>query len=308
MSPSETQSRNPADRIKDYAKRTLDLELSRTARAFEPDEAIWDPEIDQMFEMVDQHTRALRRWLARQPKGQSRGYGEEGGESAPLLSIAIFGTYGSGKSSLLKTFARRARRGRRSSGDGERRPKSSLYSLPVIQPNLQADDDHFLYAFLATALEEDLKKNQQEEERLHTGSHNLSPVQQAFEKVSEYLQVLDETRRTREYDPLGVSLERLDRHTSGFRLREALEDLIDSLANGLAGRGTESVLLLPVDDADMSLDRLRQTLDTYRRYLIHPRLVPVFTFTGQTRSFIVHLGDETVLEGASLATAEGIFA
>lgn len=32
----------------------------------------------------------------------------------------------------------------------------------------------------------------------------------------------------------------------------------------------------------------------------------LFNFTGQTRSFIVHLGDETVLEGASLATAEGI--
>lgn len=196
-----------------------------------------------------------------------------------MLSIAAFGTYGSGKTSLLKTLVRETNLRRKRS---ETRGFSSarVYALPLIEPNILAKDDNFLYAFLATALEEDLK-HQDREERLASGSYRLSPVQQAFHKVSEYLQVIDPEKEAQESDPLGKSLERLDRHSSGFLLEREMKKFISVLADELTSQQRSSVVLLAVDDVDMSQENLIRILDTYRRYLQHPRLVPAFTFTSR---------------------------
>ncbi len=268
---------------------TIHLDRSRTPRAFDLEESLWENELEHMFELVLRHLQALHE-MRDQPVDRQ-----------PRLSIAIFGTYGSGKTSLLKTFARLANGGELVA-KLERKELSLLddriYALPEIQPNLMAKDDHFLYAFLAAALEEDL--HPRAPKRLHGPSGRgpglradgedwrleqrpetaqfLSPVQRAFQEVSEYLQVVDESHGAEEYDPLGLSLERLERHTSGLRLKESLADLIVQLAERLAGPAP-SLLLLPVDDADMAQENLVETLDSYRRYLMHPRLVPVFTFT-----------------------------
>ncbi|HSK77596.1 MAG TPA: hypothetical protein VLQ45_14185 [Thermoanaerobaculia bacterium] len=245
------------------------LERSRTSRAFHPDESLWKKELDQIFELLRKHAAALE---SSPPDDKKQ----------PILSISVFGTYGSGKTSLLKTLVEEV-------NGGERVPeklKDRLYALPVIEPNILAKDEHFLYTFLATALEEDIERqrDREKERERHSSatSRALTPVQQAFQDVSEYLQVIDEVERPAEYDPLGFSLERLERHTSGLLLRKRLGAFIDSLADRLAGnRGRSSLVLLPVDDPDMSLESLTATLDTYRQYLQHPRLVPVFTFTGR---------------------------
>ena len=242
----------------------LNLERSRTSRAFGGDESLWTRELGRLFDLIKRHTETL--------DGQETTEIEE----QPLLSIGIFGTYGSGKTSLLKTFTRQANNKKERPAEAK---EIKVASLPIIEPNMLAQDDHFLYAFIATALEKDAKRDDRERDRSKRVDI-LSPVQQVFQELSEYLHVIDKSDRSQDYDPLGLSLERLDRHSSGLLLRERLQEWITVLVNELAG-GSSSVLLMPVDDADMSLDNLTFTLDTYRRYLLHPRLIPVFTFTGR---------------------------
>ena len=57
-----------------------------------------------------------------------------------------------------------------------------------------------------------------------------------------------------------------------------------ALRDGFDAAGNEMDRLMPryeIDDVDMSLDNQIGILEAYRRYLRHPRLVPVFTFTSR---------------------------
>lgn len=269
------------------------LERSRTARAFDlaGSESLWDEELGKIYRILNSHVEALRDFG--QPEAK-KGFNGDGGASSswkddrrPLLSIAVFGTHGSGKSSLLKTLVEQVNdRTPTSSRDQRTQLKGQVYALPVIEPNMLAQDEHFLYTYLATALEEDLGSQQRDDRSPSAprASRAVTPVQQSFQEVSEYLQVIDKTERSGEHDPLGFSLERLERHTSGLLLRKKLHTFHDRLAESLAGADrpySSSLVLMPVDDADMSLEGLVPTLDAYRRFLQHPRLVPIFTFTGR---------------------------
>lgn len=260
------------------------LDRARTARAFNPEESLWIPELQRIAGLLKEQLAAL----GERSSGKRL-------EDLPLLAMAIFGTYGSGKTSLLMTLRGRVNQ----NGDGTIRQepipeelsqafgsiRRQVYSLPVIKPNLASRNDNFLYAFLATALAE---VDRRQEKSMPTDSREhrqasalLSPVHQAFHEVSEYLQVIDESESGKEYDPLGVSLERLERHASDIHLKDKLGALIDRLATFFTGQGNNSLLLLPIDDADLAANTLVNVLNTYRRYLEHPRLVPVFAFTGR---------------------------
>ncbi|MCP4655690.1 MAG: hypothetical protein GY856_09755 [bacterium] len=145
--------------------------------------------------------------------------------------------------------------------------------MPVIEPNLVAKDEHFLYTFLATVWKEldGLRDPDQ------TGDA-MSPVERTFQEVGDYLHVVDDSA-TPESDALGMSLQRFDRHRSGPLLEEKIRELITKFGNRLSEGDKKTLILLPVDDADISFQRLLTILDTYRRYLQHQQLVPVFTFT-----------------------------
>jgi hypothetical protein len=267
----------------------LQLDRSRTERAFDRKESFWDNhEIERMLKLIDTHVGAL--------KGlKEKGVDEKKG---PLLSIGIFGSPGSGKTSLLRTFVERAR--------GDNKVYSHIHSLPVIRPNTIAKDDHFLYAFLASALKEDRVRNENAGDQ-YQDSPVLSRIQQKFQEVSEYLQVINEAERSQEDDPLGRSLERLERHECGLLLIEKMYTFIDEMEKMMTGsKDDHAVVLLPVDDADMSMDILVSALDTCWRYLKHPRLIPVFTFTGRLAEELlrVHYERKLTLEGRSDSTGK----
>lgn len=254
-----------ANNDKEEGKKVLKLDLSRNERAFDEGESLWDMEIAKIERRLKNHVRAL---------AVSKEENEEDIEKLPLLSIAVFGSPGSGKSSLLRTLAWHIRKGKIKSLKGD------VYSLPVIKPNLLVKGAHFLYTFLATALKAD-RDNHEEKGKLRGDSPILSRLQQRFQEVSGYLQVINEDVRPQENDPLGMSLELLERHESGLILIDKMRDFIDELANIFKGCDRSSVVLMPVDDADISQEVLVKVLDTCWWFLRHPRLVPVFTFTGR---------------------------
>lgn len=267
--------------------KVIRLDLSRTARAFEEKESLWDNEIGRMLKLIGNHVKTL---------GVLQ-YKDIDKEKKPLLSIGIFGSPGSGKTSLLQTFVNKAR-----SDDPKDDPKKEfvqIESLPVIRPNNVAKDDHFLYAFLANALKEDRDMNESGSDKFRDPPV-LSPLQQSFQEVSQYLQVINPAEESQEDDPLGKSLERLERHESGILLIEKMAAFIEELVKIKTGEKKSAVVLLPVDDVDMSLEILVSALDTYWRYLKHPQLVPVFTFTGRLAEELlrVHYESKLTLKGS----------
>lgn len=309
---------------------TIDLELSRISRPFGSEDTLWAPELKRILLLLSNHRHAVHRYEEAQSASTEK-HRDLG--SAPILSIAIFGPSGSGKSSLLRTLMHLLNRGskealeavvnrahdlegvwktkrsskRFSEGSSEmdrvKALQSRIYSLEVLQPDKFQETHEFLYAFLANALTEERRfRERRQTARDWQGSYKpeaLSPVQQSFQKMSEYLRALDQAAaRDSEHDPLGISLDRLESHTSGFLLNEGMRQFINALTDALAGSGDKpSLLLLPVDDADLAPEQLLPILRKVQSYLLHPRLVPIFTFTDRAAEEILrnefeqHVGD-----------------
>ena len=255
-------SSNPS---KDYKYR-VDLDLSRTPRAYFGPNNLWVHDLGRISKLIRRQLDQLKHQAAQDD--HTRTSGASGKNTVGHLSIAIFGPSGSGKSSLLRTMEAQIRQQDQTSPFTE----LSVASLPVMDPTTWAKSDQFLYAFLASALEEEHKS---QERKPYGQPQGLSPVQLRFQEVNEYLRVIDEPEDREEHDPLGLSLQKLERHTSGIRLKDALSKFIDALCRELE----VDALLLPVDDLDMAPRHLVTSLQSYQSFLTDPRLIPVLTFT-----------------------------
>lgn len=143
----------------DPRKLRISLERSRFPRAFEENENLWHDEIDRVKRLVKEHHELLA-----ESKCPSTGH---------YLTIAIFGSYGTGKSSFLRTLRSVVNE------HTSREEPSPFFCLPVIERNLMGEDVSFLYAFLASALDADADK-QAKSVGGSASARLLSPVQQAF--------------------------------------------------------------------------------------------------------------------------------
>ena len=250
----------------------VDISRSRRSRVFPPSEQLWRPDLERLKGMIEYHTRHLMESANQDAQGPGnlgggmQPHGAKDSDPRPTLSLAVFGPAGSGKSSFLKTLA-----------EDLNHSDIGAKALDVLQPARFLEGDHFLYSFLAAALE----AHRQNRERLQASFDEadlLTPVQKAFQDLSEDLRVVDKPLQDREEDPLGVTIEKLQRHASGLRLKRKMSVFIERLADDLAGT-QHSVVILPVDDLDMAPDHLLAALRSLQAYLTHPRLVPTFTFT-----------------------------
>ena len=260
----------------------IDLEKSRAPRMFRDEENLWRDELLRIYRLLGQHIETIE-----QSEKDAAKHGTI--RSLPHLSISIFGPSGSGKSSLLRVLA----------DDTSRKHAGVLYEhkknlvgkiapLPVMDPTTWTKSEQFLYAFLASALE---TERQAQENSVHGAPQGLSRVQLAFQKVNEYLRVVDDPGAPGEHDPLGLSLQKLERHTSGLRLRHALGTFLAELAKELGAK----VILLPVDDLDMAPDHLVDSLQAYQSYLTHAQLIPIFTFTDRMPEELIEVHYERYL-------------
>lgn len=257
-----------SDRSTARTSTTLNLDRSRGPGVFRGEENLWGNDLHRIYRLIERQVAILDATDdARWPDVDRR---HTGSVDSPHLSIAIFGPSGSGKSSLLRTLVDDIKR--REDGHLLESLRGHVGSLDTLDPTTWAKSDQFLYAFLARALE----KEQIMQEAFDRGQpQGLSSLQLAFQAVNEYLRVIDDPATPDEHDPLGLSLQRLERHTSGIRLKDALAKFIERLATALSAK----VVLLPVDDLDMAPTHLVASLTTYQSFLMHPRLVPIFTFT-----------------------------
>lgn len=249
----------------------LHFDRSRSARAFSEEESLWQPEIEDLLQKINRHQDLISQSGSKD-------------ENRPFLSLAIFGGYGSGKTSLLKTLVDRVRPSRNGADSDKREEKyRRIYSLPILTLTDLSKEEHFLYAVLAAILKDE-EDRLEHERKSRSGRQRdvLSPVKKSIHRLSEHLHVLDEIQGRTEHDPMGLSIERLERHSSDMELRKEVGTLIDKVAEtALPEYGEDSVILLPVDDADMSQKRLTSSLETCHRYLKHPRLIPIFTLMGR---------------------------
>jgi len=289
------------------------LDRSRSPRAFGGAESLWAEDLFRVLRLIGQHVQQLDGSTEEgdcrgKPGTNPRQSNVHSEEDEPFLSIAIFGPSGSGKSSLLSTLVREVQLSRQATGGffhdhgvlshldsgdpfyGQRDTVKDLHckmaTLKVLHPDTFAQDDNFLYAVLARALEEEKRVN--DKKRATAEPDVLSALQRRFQELSDFLRVLDPVERSQDYDPLGLSLERMERHTSGLLLRDKLKDFLGQLPNSL-GVSKGGIVLLPVDDVDMSPEHMVEILQIYQSFLLHPRVVPVFTFTDRTAEELLNV-------------------
>lgn len=195
------------------------------------------------------------------------------------MTVSVFGKAGLGKGRLLRRIVGAASAGELYRNEPApvtwtvtRRKLGNFRSLPVMNPSVWSQEGSFLYAFLAHALEQH-GRQRTAEAGFPAG---LSPVHMSFRTVSEHLGFIDGGEDPVS-DPLGFGLSRLERQTSGLRLRDALSAFLATLAVDLGSKNT--ILLLPIEGLDMHPGHLMGTLQTLQSFLKHPVLIPVLTFT-----------------------------
>ncbi len=244
----------------------IDIHRSRRSRSFRVTERLWQDDFKRLIGLISQHVENLKNHYEDSDRSDL--------DSAPNLSLAIFSPPGSGKSSFLKTLVEETRKNR-----GQDDSLKKVASLDILQPARFGEGDHLVYATIAAGLDAHHKKRGE-----GLDYEVLTPVLRAYRDLSDHLRVLREEPPITELEPNALAAEVIQRHTSGLKLGEKIAKFIDKLADDLAGDSQNrsdrsSVVLLPVDDLDLSPRHLRPGLRELQAYLLHPRLVPVFCFT-----------------------------
>ena len=261
----------------------LNLDRSRNATSFPKDESFWIRELVGIERIIRRHSRQLNTW--EQQQGVARRQAARQLHEFPVTTIVILGGRGSGKSSLLRTLLRRLRRRdspksveERVSSDSEAEelPLSRFAVLQELDPTLLSNQDQFLYAVLASLLEQ-LETHRDCDDEVFPGDLRST---HSFRNLARHLRAVDPKLQQSE-QPIIQSMEQLDAHRSGPELKKGIWRFLTNFASDLdhPRTGEKKVAILPIDDPDMAFDHFYNILEQYRRYLVHPYLLPIFTFS-----------------------------
>ncbi|TWA79146.1 hypothetical protein FBY14_13317 [Azospirillum brasilense] len=165
-------------------------------------------------------------------------------------AIFVGGDRGAGKTAFMLNLNEHYR--------GNRKARPELYFCAPVDPTLLSDDDNFLNVVLAQ-----VHKELREQLNKHTGAEDYW---QALEAVTEALESEQTASKL-------TGMERLMAFRSSVSLEHRLFKYFEEACSILS---CEALVVL-VDDVDMSLEKAFQVLETVRRYLACPLVIPVIS-------------------------------
>lgn len=240
----------------------IDLRDVRGAQALPLPNQLFSDEMDRALDLVADHVKRVDERV----RSASHFPAEAEWEDPQLYheGILISGGRGSGKTTFILSLAKAIRDDRRRTAD--------IVPLPVLDPTLIDGDSIFIAAIIASILrrvEPQWRKNVSTSEgrRLEDSLNHLSEgLLAANNEVWA-----DHLKRS---PSSGIFAERLVAFArGGLQLRRHFGDFVDAAAAIL---DTKAFLLL-VDDVDMAGTLAFPVLETIRRYVTGPRLLPIIT-------------------------------
>jgi len=169
-------------------------------------------------------------------------------------AIFVNGARGTGKTAFMLSLGHSWAEHRKEMGKA-----TDLYFFPPVDPTLLNNSDNFLNVVVSRIYQEVYQRSQ---------DVDRTAFWSAFDKVSESMAA---EQASTDVEIRGA--ERLMAFGNHGKLEERLGALYQEACAAL---GTKAMVIL-VDDVDMSLDKGFQILDTVRRYLAHPLIIPVIS-------------------------------
>lgn len=186
--------------------------------------------------------------------------------------LAFVGDRGTGKSTVMLSFVRFCVEGdvRIQLGDDSGRGSDyvSFYTLPVIDPSSLSPDETLVGAIVAHIYNELCERRDQADEQ------TIRVMVEKCRRVHEAIRVrylsLRETLKENSDD-----LDHLGMLAQTRRLRNSLEELVDAYLGMIAGedRKHESLLFIPIDDLDASIDQSYKMAEEIRNFLMLPNVI-----------------------------------
>lgn len=234
----------------------IDLDHARSATALPVAQQLYREQFDGVMALV-------RDFADRAERGTERRGSGRGADPSDVLheSILVAGARGSGKTTFILSLGRAL-----AAEEGAR-----VAALHPLDPTMVDGDTVFIAAVVANIL-----RHVEDHLRSNRGA-KAEALQKSLERLSDGMMASSEKAWERALLQAGSSAAFAERLLTfargGLRLREVFADFVDAAAN-LCGA---AIFVQPIDDVDTAGPQAQTVLDTVRRYLTNPRILPVIT-------------------------------
>lgn len=193
--------------------------------------------------------------------------------------IAFVGDRGAGKTSALLSFVEDIKRNKDSfllnSAEGNAIKDYSFISLPLIDPSLLSKNETLLGSVIAHMQKylEKLYRSRTFEFGSSNKGEKLSAIYEKLGKVYDSLRLLKQEKEGA-FEEYG-GIERLEALSVSYNLRNSFIDAVYRFLDLILDK--KGMLVIPIDDLDMSLESGYDICEEIRSYFQIPRIVVVFS-------------------------------